>query len=224
MFFVHGVEEQRQNRLQSAYSVPSWHLPTMIKEITMSVVNVLFPGLAALPNLHPVLVHFPIAFFVGALLMEAMAIFRHERFHWVATWMCYLATLTAVATLFSGFAAEHSIAVADPMGHHGPTHHFIHIHRSFMIVAVTVALFFTTYLFMVNLRQTWHKQRWGIFMGLVIVCALISLGADRGSRLVFEFGIGVNPTLRNVAPTAETHHPENDHDKEEAHGHPESSP
>ena len=185
----------------------------------MSIVNVLFPGLAALPNLHPVLVHFPIAFFVGALLMEAMAIFRHERFHLVATWMCYLGTLTVLATLLSGFIAEYSIAAAHPMGHNSPAHNFIHIHRSFMITATVTALLFTIYLFMVNLRQSWPKQRWGILMGLAIVCTLISLGADRGSRLVFEFGIGVNPKILKVAPVADTNHSESNHDEEASHGH-----
>ena len=186
----------------------------------MEVVNALFPGLAAIPNLHPVLVHFPIAFFLGALLMEAMAIFYHERFHSLASWMCYLATLTALITLFSGLFAEQGIAAASPVGHHGPGHNFIHIHRNFMIVATTVALLFTTYLFIVNLRQAWPKQRWGILIGLSIVCILISLGADRGSRLVFEFGIGVNPKLLKAPPITDTNHPEDAHE-EEFRGHPE---
>ncbi len=192
----------------------------------MEIVNVLFPGFSAIPNLHPVLVHFPIAFFVGALLMEAMAIFRHERFHFVATWMCYLATLAAVITLFSGLIAEYSLAANDPMGHHGQAHNFIHIHRNFMLVATAVALLFTIYLFRVNLRQAWPKQRWGILMGLAVICALISLGADRGSRLVFEFGIGVNPKLLKAQSTTEKDHREHEdnHDAEKSHRRPESSP
>ncbi len=172
----------------------------------MDILNTLFPGLAALPNVHPVLVHFPIAFFIGALLMEAMAVFRDEKFHLVATWMCYLATISVVITLFSGFIAEYSIAAADPMGHHSPAHNYIHIHRNFMLIATAVALLFTAYLFIVNLKQAWRKQRWGILVGLAIVCTLISLGADRGSRLVFEFGIGVNPKLLKALPTTDTNH------------------
>lgn len=155
--------------------------------------EILFPGLSALQNVHPMLVHFPIAFFLGALAMEGMAVFRDEKFHFIATWMLYLGALSAVVTLFSGFIAGGQAASLDPRGHHAPGHEFIHIHRNWMTVTTLWGLLLSTYLFWINKKVKWKSQRWGLLIGLILLAALVSLGADRGGRLVFEFGVGVNP-------------------------------
>ncbi|MBI3621106.1 MAG: hypothetical protein HY208_02825, partial [Nitrospirae bacterium] len=72
----------------------------------------ILPGLAALQNIHPLFVHFPIAFFWGALAMEGAAILVHERFHFAATWMLYLGALSALVTAATGFHAMNQIAAA----------------------------------------------------------------------------------------------------------------
>lgn len=69
------------------------------------MVESLLPGLSAFQNIHPIFVHFPIAFFLGTLAMEVVAIFRHEKFHLVVTWMLFLGTLSAIMTLPTGFYA-----------------------------------------------------------------------------------------------------------------------
>jgi hypothetical protein len=44
------------------------------------MLETLLPGMAVLKsNVHPMLIHFPIAFFFGALAMEGMAILRMSR-------------------------------------------------------------------------------------------------------------------------------------------------
>ncbi len=83
--------------------------------------DVLFPGMAALKNnIHPLLVHFPIAFFLGALLMEGLAVLRDEKFHFPATCMLYLGTLSAMITLPTGLIAANLVAATDPRGHDAP--------------------------------------------------------------------------------------------------------
>jgi uncharacterized membrane protein len=51
------------------------------------------------------------------------------------------------------------------------------------------------YLFWINKRKQWAVQRWGLLLGLLVLSVVLTLGADRGARLVFEFGIGVNPQI-----------------------------
>ncbi|HSG04884.1 MAG TPA: DUF2231 domain-containing protein [Nitrospiria bacterium] len=160
----------------------------------------LFPGLSALQNIHPMLVHFPIAFFVGALAMEAMAVFRDEKFHLVATWMLYLGTLSAIITLFSGFIAAGSVASTNPRGHQAPGHEFIHIHRNFMAATTLWAILLSGFLYWINKRGKWKSQRWILLIGLIVLGAMVSLGADRGGQLVFEFGVGVNPGVIKEIP------------------------
>ncbi len=164
----------------------------------------LLPGMSALQeNIHPLLIHFPIAFFLGALAMEGMAVLRDEKFHLVATWMLYLGTLSAIITLPTGFIAANIVAATDPTGHDAPGHDFIHIHRNWMLTATLVGVFLSIYLFRINQRGQWASQRWRFLFGLVVLSALVALGADRGGRLVFEFGVGINPNVIKESPQAQ---------------------
>ncbi len=155
----------------------------------------LFPGLSAILNLHPLFVHFPIAFFIGSALMEIIAVFYHERFHMVATWLLYLGVFSSVLTVGSGFGAASSIAAHDPRGHDAPAHDFIHIHRNWMLTTTSFGIFQAIFCLWVNQRNKWPRHRWGLLIGSLILASLVSLGADRGARLVFEFGVGVNPEI-----------------------------
>jgi len=166
----------------------------------------LFPGMAALQkNIHPLLIHFPIAFFLGALAMEGMAVLRDEKFHFAATWMLYLGTLSALVALPTGFIAANLVAATDPRGHAAPGHDFIHIHRNWMVATTAVGIFLTGYLFWINKKGNWASQRWGLLLGLAVLSVLVTLGADRGGRLVFEFGTGVNPEILKAAPEESDH-------------------
>ncbi|MBI1820193.1 MAG: DUF2231 domain-containing protein [Nitrospirae bacterium] len=171
----------------------------------------LLPGLAALQNVHPMFVHFPIAFFLGALVMEGGAVFRDEKFHIVATWMIYLGTLAAIITLSTGFIAADTIAAADPGGHSSPGHEYIHLHRNWMATLTIFSGALSLYLFRINRKGKWASQKFGLLLGLLILSSMITLGADRGARLVYEFGVGVNPKAFEKTPAA----PKTGHDHPE---------
>jgi uncharacterized membrane protein len=106
----------------------------------------LLPGMAALQeNVHPLLIHFPIAFFLGVFAMEGMAVLRDKKCHFAATWMLYLGTLSALVALPTGFIAANIVAATDPRGHD-----YIHIHRNWMIATTAVGILLTGYLFWIN--------------------------------------------------------------------------
>ena len=66
----------------------------------------MLPGLKSMLNIHPLFVHFPIAFWFGALLFEALAIWRsNNEFHRTAVCLLYLGTLAAFAAAFTGWLA-----------------------------------------------------------------------------------------------------------------------
>lgn len=165
------------------------------------MIDTMLPGLSAMANIHPMLVHFPIAFFLGALALEGLAVFRHERFHVAATWMLFLGTLSALVTVPTGFAAMNSVAAAESVG---PGHDYIHVHRNWMVAVTVLGACLSAYVFRITRRGTWVSHRWALFSGLVLLGALVILGADRGARLVFEFGVGVNSeVIREPVPAQE---------------------
>ncbi|MBI3803539.1 MAG: DUF2231 domain-containing protein [Nitrospirae bacterium] len=166
----------------------------------------LLPGMATLRgNIHPLLIHFPIAFFVGALAMEVLAVLRDEKFHFAATWMLYLGTLSALIALPTGFIAANIVAATDPRGHDAPGHDFIHIHRNWMVASTAVGILLTGYLLWINKKKNWVSHRWRLLLGLAVLSALVALGADRGGRLVFESGTGINPEVLKSATEKSTH-------------------
>lgn len=166
----------------------------------------LLPGMTVLKNnLHPLMIHFPIAFFIGALAMEGMAIIRDEKFHFAASWMLYLGTISALVALPTGFIAGELAAQTDPRGHSAPGHELIHVHRDWMVATTAVGVLLTIYLFWINGWGKWHSQKWGLMLGLVVLSFLVAMGADRGGRLVFEFGTGINPDVL-TRPADETDH------------------
>ncbi len=175
------------------------------------MIEQLFPGMASLQNMHPLYVHFPIAFFIGAALMETVAVFYQERFHFIATWLLYMGVFAAVITLGSGFGAAGQVAAHDPLGHDSPAHDFIHVHRNWMLLSTLFSMLLAVYFLWANRRKKWANHRWGLLLGSFILAFLISLGADRGGRLVFEFGTGVNPEII-VQPTEGNH-------EDDGHGH-----
>ena len=173
----------------------------------MNLIETLFPGLAGLSNIHPLFVHFPIAFWLGALLLEGLAVTRDERLHSTAAWFLHLGTLTALVTVPTGFAAEHAAALADPLGHHGPAHQPIHVHRTWMLVTTGVGFCVSAYFVWVDRRLKWPFHRWGLLAATTLLAALVAMGADRGAQLVYEFGIGVRPALlKTPAATGDTGH------------------
>lgn len=168
------------------------------------MIEQILPGLTAMQNIHPMFVHFPIAFFLGALVMESAAIVIHERFHVVATWLLYLGAFAAVVTATTGLHAMNQIAAVSG-GHEGPGHEFIHLHQKWMVAVTTVGVLLAGYLFWINKKNRWIAHRWGLFLGLLLLSIGLTLGADRGARLVFEFGVGVNPSLIKEHPQEADH-------------------
>lgn len=169
------------------------------------MLDALMPGFAALQNVHPMFVHFPIAFFLGALAMELLAVLYAERFHLVATWMLYWGALAAIVTATTGYAAMNSLAENRAAGHAAPGHDYIHIHRNWMISVTLFASVLGGYLLWLNRKDRWATHRWGLLLGLFVLAVLVTLGADRGARLVYEFGAGVNPKLFKDRPVETGH-------------------
>jgi len=145
----------------------------------------MLPGLKAVLNVHPMFVHFPIALWLAALLFEALAVaLGSDEWHRTAARILYLGTIAGIVTIFTGLAAEKSIPP-------GPAMIVVGIHETLMMITTSVAigLSFFALAFRRNFTATFRKY---LLVGLFVMAILMTLGADRGAQLVYEYGSAVD--------------------------------
>lgn len=154
----------------------------------------LFPGLSGLENLHPLFVPFPFAFLLAALLFQLLFVWkRRDDFHRTAVWLLWLGTLGAVLAVITGEMAEGSVE------HALAAHEVIELHETLMLSTTGLAVLLS--LATVLLRGRMSARDHFLFLGgLVVLSALLLLGADRGGQLVFEHGVAV--TQKALAPSS----------------------
>jgi uncharacterized membrane protein len=150
---------------------------------------------SSLPNVHPFLVHFPIATFTTALLLDLSLVagFRHLWVDRAALFGFGASALTSLATAWSGKLAADSLrpsldeATAAAVASHGDW------------AFATVVLFFVVAL--VRLEALWRDRespapRLNRARLLALPLALVAEGcllatAGRGGELVYRHGVGV---------------------------------
>ena len=162
-----------------------------------------------LPNWHPILVHFTIAFVVTCAISQ---IFRTsnedkqrtlESFQNVLTPLAFLAILATVATgLYAYYTVQHD----------SPSHAAMTDHRNWA--------FITTLTFVVSCGLwKWSKHRARAITTVLFALSLllISVTGFKGGELVFQYGVGV----RSMPEVSGDGH---DHDHDHSAGQDELSP
>ena len=162
----------------------------------------LLPGLYHAPNVHPLVVHFPIALWIVALLFLGLgSLRRRDDLFRVGCWLVYLGLAGAAVSVGTGLWAE------EKLGHDSPGHELVHVHRNWMLVASSLGALTAAAAFVLRKRMS-GKARWAITMAMVVTVGVMTLGADRGAELVFRYGTG---TRRDVLHPVEQHHDHGDH-------------
>lgn len=151
-----------------------------------------FPGISNMENIHPLFVHFPIAFFLAFFLMECAGLLKGKpQWRYVASWLLYLGAASAVFTVIAGLIA------ADSVEHNEAVHDIMEDHESIGLSVLALSLFLSV----------WRGQRWfnyskvssRFFLGLsALLVVLISFGADLGGLMVYRYGVSVHGTQQEV--------------------------
>ena len=148
----------------------------------------LIPGWA--PNLHPLVVHFPIALLFTAAGLDVLGwMLRWNRsLRLVATVLYVLGTLTIVPTYFIGRAAAATIWLPG-MAHAAVKDHWDWAFRT---------IWFFGILTVVRLVLLWRARRdpphaliAALTLAGLVGVVLLGETSDRGGRLVYEYGVGV---------------------------------
>lgn len=135
-------------------------------------------------SVHPMVVHFPIALLMTALLLDGLAlILKRPHLHRIALWNLSLGTLGAGAAVWTGYRA------AEIAKHSFEIHQVMELHRKLGIATLILGA-------LLVLGRLWRRDRLGsgargiALVLAVVMVGILSYGAHLGGRLVYEFGVG----------------------------------
>ncbi len=161
-----------------------------------SLLSSLLPGLAQAPDIHPIFVHFPIALWLTAAALVTLGAARSNLRVQDAGRIClWIGTAAALAAIATGYLA------AGRMGHGAAGHELVHVHRNFMLASTGIAVLASLLAWRAD--PSTRIGSVGLAALLLVLATVSGLGADRGARLVFGYGMGV---LEAPPETSGGHH------------------
>lgn len=157
------------------------------------------------PNIHPIIVHFPIALLVFAVATDLLSLTqrRHYWLQWAATGLYLAGALAGLAAFASGREAVESVLL--------PTaaNSVVSEHADWALWTIWIF----GVLALVRTTLVWRKQVLAVPVQLVFFCLgmagmyfLYETG-DHGAQLVYQYGVGVAA----VDPSGRSPHDHRDH-------------
>ncbi len=158
----------------------------------------LMPGLANISNIHPLLVHFPIALLSVFFLLDLIACLAKKP-HWrdVASYFLYFGAAGAIFTVIAGFQAAYSVI------HSEVVHEIMLRHQYLGISVLTLSIILSVWRFKSGATISGGANHFFLVLSGVM-CVLMMLGADLGGLMVYNYGTAVHA----IQPSEDCHHPE----------------
>jgi uncharacterized membrane protein len=148
------------------------------------MLETLLPGVQHLQNIHPLVVHFPIAFLVGAALFYFLGwIFRNNTLTTAGFLLLILGTLSAGAAVGTGLYAEDGVMVSRSV-----REHLLEVHEKFMLVTLGLSIVLSAWAFIA--RPFPKKGRLLFLLLFLVLLGIMSVGADYGARMVYDYNAG----------------------------------
>ena len=143
-------------------------------------------GARHLQNIHPLVIHFPIAFLMGAAFFYFAAwITKKEGFATTGFWVLLLGALSLAVAIGTGLYAEQGVMVALDV-----RQKLLLPHKQFMIATAILCVIIT--LWALVQRPFPKKGRMLFLLLLLAMVGTMTIGADLGGRLVYDYNAGGN--------------------------------
>jgi len=147
------------------------------------------PGLAIMSNIHPLIVHFPIAFLSAFFFLDVVgSLFQNENWRRAASILLYFGAVAVLCTVAAGLQAAETIP-------HGDAVHKImeqHEHLGFTVAFLTVILAVWRIIAGEKLKRFANFLHLGVAALILIV---MTMGADLGGLMVYKYGVGVDTSV-----------------------------
>ena len=142
------------------------------------------PGADALQNIHPLVVHYPIAMLTAAAFVYLLAwAARREEWARSALWMLALGTLGAAVAVRTGLSASDGVMVAPSVREQILVHH-----KRYMLAVMGLSALLTAWALAAPPLP--RRGRLIFLAMLVMMTALLAKGADYGGWMVYGYNAG----------------------------------
>ena len=139
------------------------------------------------PNIHPMLVHFPIVFLVSAVSTDLLALILRKQL-----WLRPMGTSLYVAgAVAAGVAYATGLQAAAEVFVPGMAHPIIAEHRTWGLATMAGAGAMAAARLALHRTSFTRHIRIGLVLVGLVVLLLVQQTAERGARLVYEQGVGV---------------------------------
>ncbi|MDD5461788.1 MAG: DUF2231 domain-containing protein [Methylococcales bacterium] len=205
-FQIHGGADHDDGGIMESVSSLLAFFENLATQGAEAIFSSLMPGISGMDNLHPLLVHFPIAFLSVFFALDLVAtLAKKTQWRSVASWFLYMGTVAAILTVITGLIAADSVAHGEDV--HGIMEHHETIGISVLSLAILLSL--------------WRMKSGALIRGgangffLVLssfLFVLIMLGADLGGFMVYKYGVAVNAVPVPEDSASHVHNQANAHE------------
>lgn len=166
----------------------------------------ILPGVSAMNNIHPMLVHFPIGLLISFFLLDFFgSVLKKTNWREAASFLLYLGTIGAIFTVIAGFMAADSVAHGDNV------HAIMERHKTLGISVLSLSVFLSLWRWLAKGEIKGEINILYLILS-AILCVLISLGADLGGLMVYKHGVAVEAVAVEMEDAFQEHsHDGHDH-------------
>jgi uncharacterized membrane protein len=146
----------------------------------------LLPGVQHLQNIHPLVVHYPIAFLTGAALFYGLRmLLQKEGFATQTFHLLILGMVSAAIAVGTGLYAEPGVMILRTV-----RKHLLEVHETYMLSILGLSFVLTAW---TAFAGPLPKKGRPIFILLFnALLAILTLGAGYGARMVYDYNAGEN--------------------------------